>query len=222
MTDNTNQRAHDTASQGSGAAEFTEAGSDDFDFAQNAGEGGPANDQRSVYDDVVADQGKSTAELEAEIAQLKDRLLRALAEAENTRRRMSKEVQDAQQYGAAKLAKEMVQVADDLNRAVQAAQSDKLDEEQSVLLEGVVMIEKSLHQALERHGVVRIEPVGDRFDPNQHQAVAETPSEEHAPGHVVEVLQPGYILGERTLRPAQVVVSKGQGGPAAPTVDVTA
>lgn len=159
-------------------------------------------------------------ELEAEVGVLKDKLLRAVADAENVRRRADQEKREAAQYGAAALARDMIEILDNFDRAIDAAPKD-FDGAAAMLLEGVRMIRKSFLTALERHGVKRFEPLGQKFDPYRHQAIAEAPSSDHEPGVVCHVAQPGYGIGDRVLRAASVVVSKGPAGEGG-HVDMTA
>jgi molecular chaperone GrpE len=157
------------------------------------------------------------AALEVELAESKDRLLRALAETENVRRRAERERADAAKYGAGTLAKDLVNVADNLRRALDSLpEAQAADERTRSLLQGVAATERELLAAFERHGIRRIDPQGERFDHNLHQAIFEAESADQPPGTVVKVLQPGYVMHDRLLRPAMVGVAKGQQPPAAP------
>ena len=156
--------------------------------------------------------------LNAENAELKDRLLRALAEMENLRRRTEREVADARTYGVANLARDMLSVADNLARAVENVPAEaraEADAALKTLIEGVELTERDLHAALGRHGVTKLSPEGEKFDPNFHQAMFEMPHEPCRPASVAQVVQSGWKIGERVLRPALVGVSKG-GAKAAP------
>lgn len=150
------------------------------------------------------------AEMQAEIDRLNDERLRALAEAENARRRAEKAVQDERQYGAAKFARDMLSVADNLRRAIDAAAPARSDPQAAAILTGVELTEKELLAALERNGVKRLEPKGQKFDPNFHQAIAEVPGTGQPHGTVVDVVQAGYMIADRLLRAAMVVVAKGE------------
>lgn len=154
--------------------------------------------------------------LERENADLKDRLLRALAEMENLRRRTERELQDQRAYSITKFATDIVGTADNLRRALDAVpKSDGESEDNAAikaLVDGVELTERELLKAFERHGVKKREPVGERFDPHKDQAVFEIPDESVASGTVLQVMQAGYMIGERVLRPSMVGVSKG--GPA--------
>lgn len=156
------------------------------------------------------------AELEVENAGLKDRLIRALADVENIRKRSEREVRDAGQYAIAKFAGDMLSVADNLRRALDATPADAIagDAALKTLADGVGMTERELLNALEKHGVRRIEPKGEKFDPNLHQAMFEVPNPDVPSGMVAEVVQAGFTIGERVLRPALVGVSKGGPRPA--------
>lgn len=157
----------------------------------------------------------STA-LAQEVAETKDKLLRALAEMENLRRRTDREVADARTYGVTGLARDLIGVADDLRRALDAADESAaiFDGPAKALCEGVEMIERQLIKVLERHGVRMFDPQGAKFDPNVHQALFEVPDSDAAAGSVVQVIQPGFMIGDRVLRPAMVGVSKGGPKPA--------
>jgi molecular chaperone GrpE len=149
------------------------------------------------------------AELEAELAATKDRLLRALAEGENTRKRMQREREDAGKYAATNFAKDMLDVSDNLSRALASAPPEsELDERTRNLLAGVAATERELQVALERHGIKRIDPLGERFDHNFHQAMFEIADSGQPAGTIVQVLQPGYVIHDRLLRPAMVAVAK--------------
>jgi molecular chaperone GrpE len=165
------------------------------------------------------------AQLEAEVAQYKDQALRALAEAENTRRRAQREIEDNSKYAVANIARDVLGVADNLRRALDAIPPDarKADDKLEKFAEGVELTERELLSAFERHGIKRVDPIGQPFDHNLHQAVMQVDSAESPANTVVQVLQPGYTIHGRLLRPAMVAVSKGQAG-AAPgaKIDTTA
>jgi len=157
------------------------------------------------------------AALRAENDRLKDQHLRALAEMENLRRRMARELRDARAFAIANFARDVLAVSDNLRRAIEAvpeAERAGADPALAALLEGVEMTERELQNALEKHQVRRIDPKGERFDPHFHQAMFEVPNADVAGGTVVDVVQAGYVIGERVLRPALVAVSKG--GPKPP------
>jgi len=157
------------------------------------------------------------AQAEAEAADLKDRLLRALAEAENVRRRAERQRDDARKYAVANFAKDLLDAADNLRRAIEhMPEAQVKDELTRTLLAGVTATERTLLAAFERHGIRRLDPKGERFDHNFHQAIFEAENTGKPPGTVVEVLQPGYVLHDRLLRPAMVGVAKGEGKPPEP------
>jgi molecular chaperone GrpE len=151
-----------------------------------------------------------STELEAELAEYKDRLLRALAETENVRRRAQREREDASKYAIAGFAKDLLSAADNLRRALESLpESEAKDERTRSLLAGVAATERELLGAFERYGIKRIDPRGEAFDHNFHQAIFEVERPDQPSGSVVEVLQPGYVLHDRLLRPAMVGVAKG-------------
>lgn len=158
------------------------------------------------------------AALEAEAAELKDRVLRTVAEMENLRRRTEREVADARQYAIAAFARDMLTAGDNLARAIEAVPEEARSGNAALtaLIDGVEMTERDLQNSLERHGVRKLEPLGQKFDPHLHQAVFEIPTEEQPAGTVMQVMQSGYVIGDRVLRPAMVGVAKGQAKPRAP------
>jgi molecular chaperone GrpE len=153
----------------------------------------------------------------SEISSLRERLMRALAETENTRRQAERRVQDAQQYAIANFARELLQVVDNLRRAIAAGTADaganKRDGKRDGLLEGVVATDQVLTQILNRFGVEELNALNEPFDPRKHEAVMETDETEHPPGGVVQVLENGYKLHDRLLRPARVVVARSSQRP---------
>lgn len=157
----------------------------------------------------------SVARLEADLAETKDRLLRTLAEGENQRRRAERERADAQRYAATGFARDLLDVADNLRRALASVAADEVqDERVKAMIEGVAATERALLGAFERHGIRRIEPqLGDRFDFNLHQAMFEVENSGQPPGSIVQVLQAGYQMHDRLLRPALVGVAKGDAQP---------
>jgi len=166
---------------------------------------------------AAAPQVDPVAVLAREAADMKDRLLRTLAEMENLRRRTDKEVADARTYGVTNFARDILAVADNMERALKALDDEirtKADAGLKALLDGVELTERELIKVMEKHGVRRLEPAGQKFDPNLHQAMLEVPDPSVPSGTVVQVMQPGYTIGERVLRPALVGVAKG--GPKAP------
>jgi molecular chaperone GrpE len=152
--------------------------------------------------------------LKEEAAALKDRLLRLAAEMENLRKRTEREKAEATLYAASNFARDLLSVADNLSRALQALPSDERDsagEIEKNLIAGVEVTERELLNVFQRHGIRKIEAVGQKFDPNFHQAMFEVPTNEKPPGTVMQELQSGYAVGERCLRPSLVGVSKAEG-----------
>ncbi len=144
--------------------------------------------------------------------EFKDRLLRTMAEMENLRRRTEREVADARTYAVTNFARDMLNAADNIRRALESVPSEARSSAEGAfkgLIEGIELTERDLAKTLERHGVKVVEPQGQRFDPNRHQAMFEVPNTEVPNGTVVQVVQTGYVIGDRTLRPALVGVSKG-------------
>ncbi|WP_454683795.1 nucleotide exchange factor GrpE [Ancylobacter moscoviensis] len=174
-------------------------------------------------EDLASQLAAEKERLEAEVATLKDKFLRAFAEADNVRRRAEREVADAKVYGITGFARDVLTVADDFERAlgvIDAEAREKAEGTLKTLLDGIELTSRALTQTLGKHGVARIEAEGAKFDPNLHQAMFEVPNAEVPSGTVVQVIQPGYKIGERVLRPALVGVSKG--GPKAAPVETPA
>lgn len=146
-----------------------------------------------------------------EAAELKDKLLRALAEMENARKRSEREVADARLYAIAAFAREILSVADNMHRALDALDEGlraTADAGVKALLDGVEITERELLKVLEKHGVKKFEPLGEKFDPHLHQAMYEVPDASVPVGHVAQVIQAGYLIADRVLRPALVAVAK--------------
>ncbi len=173
-----------------------------------------ANDEARPHDEIAA--------LKAEAAELKDRLLRTLADAENTRRRAEREKIEASLYAVTKFARDMLSVADNLKRALDAyppeARADAPPQAKAVI-EGIEATERYLKSTLERHGIKMIDTNGARFDPNLHQAIAEVPAEGRPAGSIVNVVQTGYVIADRLLRPAMVTVARAEAEPSSPRDD---
>ncbi len=150
--------------------------------------------------------------LNTENSQLKDRVLRTLAEMENLRRRTEREVSDAKTYAVTGFAREMLTVVDNLTRALEHLPAEvraAADPQLQSVIEGVELTARDLEAVLGRHGVKRLDPKGQKFDPNFHQAIFEIPDETLPAGAVSQVVQSGWTIGDRVLRPAMVGVSKG-------------
>jgi len=157
------------------------------------------------------DAQSALSRLEAENAELKDRLLRALAEVENVRRRAERDFNDIRQYAITKFAGDMLGVADNMERAIASVPDEarKVEGTLKTLIQGVELTEKGMLQALEKHGVKKLVPLGERFDPNFHEALFELPDSSVPPGTVAKVVEPGYSIGSRPLRPAKVGIATG-------------
>lgn len=172
----------------------------------------PDQPQAEAGQDATAE---ALAKAQAEIAELKDRLLRTAAESENLRKRMEREKEDALKYGAAKFSKDILTVADNLRRAIESAPKSEAETSEPVrnLVVGIEATERELLTVFERHGITRIDPKGQRFDPNQHQAMFEVQDPSQPAGMVVQVIAAGYMQHGRLLRAAMVGVSKGGPSP---------
>ncbi len=169
----------------------------------------PGKGPESTSVDPVAE---ALALLTAERDELKDRTLRTLAEMENLRRRTEREIADARAYAVTNFARDVLNVADNIHRALESVPADAkaaADGAFKGLIDGIELTERDLAKTLERHGVKRVEPEGQKFDPNRHQAMFEVPNPDVPAGTVVQVVQTGYVIGERVLRPALVGVAKG-------------
>jgi molecular chaperone GrpE len=203
MTKHTARAEDDAATAGAGAA--------------SGGEQAPAAEAAEPADPIA--QPAAEPDPAVQVAELKDRLLRTLAEMENLRKRTAREVADAELRGIAAFARDMLGVADNMRRALDAVTADVRNSGQAAvtaLIEGVELTERELLKALEKNRVRQFSPLGEKFDPNLHQAIFEVPDASVPAGHVVQVVQPGYLIGDRVLRPALVGVSKG-GPKAAPS-----
>jgi molecular chaperone GrpE len=167
---------------------------------------------------VAPEAGDQAADARREAAEFKDKLLRTLAEMENLRKRTEREVLDARVYGIAGFARDVLAVADNMHRALEAIGPElreTADTKVRVLIEGVELTERELLKTLEKNGVKKFSPEGEKFDPNVHQAMYEIPTPDLPPGQVAQVIQAGYMIGDRVLRPAMVAVSKS--APKTPT-----
>ena len=168
--------------------------------------------EAGVQPDAAPAAPKASTSLDRELADYKDRLLRTLADMENMRKRTEREVAESRVYGISNFARDILGVADNMHRAMQALDDElrsKADEGLKALLDGVELTERELINVLEKHGVKKIEPLGQKFDPNRHQAMFEVEDLSVPSGTVIQVMQAGYLIGERVLRPALVAVSKG-------------
>lgn len=183
-------------------------------------EGDPFLDdpEADVVEDEITEEAAEADEasaLRAEIADLKDRLLRALADTENTRKRADRDRREAELYGATRFARDMLSIHDNLDRALDNV-TDPIRDTAPGLIEGIELTRRELLNAFERNKIEMVEPKpGDRFDPKLHQAMFEAPVPGTRAGDIIQVMGPGFTIGDRLLRPAQVGVSAG--GPAVPT-----
>jgi molecular chaperone GrpE len=153
--------------------------------------------------------------LRAEADVQKDRALRALAEVENVRKRLERERDEARTYSVTRFARDLLTVADNLSRALAAIPAEaraRADDGLKAVLDGVEATERELQATLARHGVKPIDAEGQRFDPHLHQAIAEVPGSGKTPGSIVNVVQSGYVIGDRLLRPAMVTIAKADAG----------
>lgn len=169
-----------------------------------------SNDDTASAD--IAREAAQIASLHAEIAELKDRYLRSVAEVENVRKRSEREKLEAGQFAFSRFAKDLLSVVDNFSRALDALTPDvraALPAAARPVIDGVEATQREMLAIFERHGVKRIEAKGKRFDPNLHSAIAEFPSPDHAAGTVIDVAQQGYTIGGRLLREAMVTVSSG-------------
>jgi len=186
----------------------------------------PVESQKSAEQgDDDKTEGPSEIEiLQAENAELNDKLLRMIAEMENLRRRTERERRDASKYAISNFAQDLLAVGDNLARATQSleqAEENKADVIKT-LVDGIEMTEREILNIFSRHGINKLEPQGEKFDPNLHQAIYEVDDPSVPSGMVMEVMQAGYTIGDRILRPAMVGVSKGDGTPPEHRVDTTA
>ena len=201
------------------AAEQSEAGGEDRAAAPDDAEReGPAAEAEDADGREAAEAEEFAGDEEAEggDAALKEQLLRALADAENARRRAKKDVEDARNYAISRFAQDLLGVADNLGRALENIPADKRESDDAVkaIAEGIEMTAREFETALGRHGITRIDPLGEKFDYNLHQALFETAETDQPDGTVVQVFQTGYRIGDRLLREAMVGVAKGGTQPA--------
>lgn len=169
-------------------------------------------EQDAAPEDAAPESDAEIDALRAERDELKDRFMRALADAENARKRSERDRREAEQYGGSKLARDMLPVYDNLKRALESS-AEKENEANAALLEGVELTLKELLNVFKKHGIEPIEPqVGDAFDPQTHQAMFEAPVPGTKSGEIIQVATTGFMLHDRLLRPAQVGVSSMQAG----------
>ena len=182
-------------------------GPDGMERADAPGQGQSGNREHGEPDPF-----KVLEALQAENVELKDRSLRTLAEMENLRRRTEREVADAKAYGVTSFARDMLTFADNLSRAIEAvpaAAREAADPRLQSFVQGIELTERDFLSRLARFGVKKLEPMGKRFDPNMHEALFEVPDESVPSGTVMQVVEQGFAIGDRVLRPAKVGVSRG-------------
>lgn len=186
----------------------------------------PIEDAETTDDDAALAADETTealAELEAELGETKDRMLRAMAETENLRRRATRDTEEARKYAVTGFARELLEVSDNLARALESVPEEARDDDHvKPLMEGIELTQRSLAACFERQKIVKVAPEpGEKFDHNLHQAMFETETEDQAPGSIMQVMQPGYKIADRLLRPAMVGVAKKSSVPAATADDET-
>lgn len=194
------------------SAEQKKPAADESDLDQETSEVENSTDEdfEQSEQDIEEPEVDPIAALQSEVAVLKDQVLRARAETENVRRRADRDRQDASAYAVTGFARDMLTVSDNLRRALDAMPGDVADDVKG-FVEGVEMTERELLNTMERYGIKKVEPeVGEKFDHKFHQAMFEVPTTEHAPGSVMQVVNAGYVIKDRLLRPAMVGVAKGE------------
>ena len=201
----------------------SEAASDSPEAPEDAGagDGSPEEAPAAAADDTEGEEAPEAGDDEAAEgeAELKDQLLRALADAENARRRARKDVNDARAYAISRFAEDLLAVADNLGRALESIPAEQRADDEAVkaIADGVEMTARQLEAVLSRHGITKIDPLGEKFDYNLHQALFETADTDQPDGTVVQVAQTGYTIGDRLLRAAMVGIAKGGTPPASGT-----
>lgn len=176
----------------------------------------PPLPEEQVSGPADAAEASAVAELEKKLAEATDKMLRALAEAENTRRRMERERQDTAKYAVSAFARDLLTVADNLRRALNAVTDQGLVQNDQIrgIYAGVEATERDLLRLFEKNGIKKVEPLHQKFDPNLHEVIFEGVAAGMEPGTVIQVVEPGYTIHERLLRPARVGVAKGDTGAA--------
>ncbi|MHA1517940.1 MAG: nucleotide exchange factor GrpE [Alphaproteobacteria bacterium] len=186
---------------------------DDNSDPRETGEGQvqPDAPETAESPDAGAELAGDLEALLAENADMRDKLLRTMADMENLRRRTEREKEDTARYAISNFARDVLAIGDNLSRTIEHVPADAAAQNPALksILEGIELTEREMLKMLEKYGVTKLEPLGQRFDPNQQQAMYEVPTTEVPEGTVVEVMQAGYTIGDRVLRPALVAVSKG-------------
>jgi len=205
LSDATSKAAGDAAPSAEAAA------AEPAEPTKEASEAGSAEEEAAEVDPIAQLEAR-VAELDKELADKHDQVLRALAEADNARRRATLDVEKSHKFGVSKFAKDLLEVADNLSRAAESVPEEMRSSEEhpvlKALYEGVTMTDGQLIKTFGKHGLTRVDPLGEKFDPNFHDAVFEAPDPTKEPGTVMHVAAPGYVLHERCLRAATVGVVK--------------
>ncbi len=185
------------------------AAEDAFDDGAAEADGAAASNDDGGGDDTPKTANAEDQDPAVIIADLKDRLLRSIADMENLRNRSRREQEDALKYATTNFARDLLNVSDNLRRALESAPdgADTDSDSLKILRDGIEMTERELLSVFDRHGIEQISPLGEKFDHNKHQAMFKVPGSEAEPGTVIQVVQPGYVLRDRLLRPAMVGVA---------------
>lgn len=222
MTDETNKHGSDAKNDRQGYKSASARHEDAVAEFLAKAKAEAANQPQEEFGEPELQEPDPFEVLKSENADLRDKYLRLAADMDNLRRRTEREVKDAKSYSVAGFARDMLAVSDNLRRALDAIPAEARESGDAgftALVEGVEMTERGMLATLERHGVRKLEPVGEKFDPNFHQAMFEIPNADVPNNTVMQVVQAGYTIGERVLRPAMVGVAKG--GPKAPVTEPT-
>ncbi len=205
-----NDRKPETETSGEDSTELEDGAAEDISTQPGGGDAASGARDETEEADAGTEAPAAEAPAEDQIGDLKNQLLRALAEVENTRRRARREKEDTAKYAIAGFARDVLAVSDNLSRALEAVPKDARADNDAVetLYRGVELTQRELRTAMDRHGIRPVDPLGGKFDHNFHQAMFEIESPDAEPGTVVQVVQPGYVIGERLLRPAMVGVAK--------------
>ncbi|MDE2337301.1 MAG: nucleotide exchange factor GrpE [Alphaproteobacteria bacterium] len=179
---------------------------------QDAEQAKPQRDSADPNAPTLEEALKQIAALDKEIAEMKDKMLRALADTENTRRRAERDREDTAKFAVAGFSRDLLPVSDNLKRALEAVPEGQRGG--NAIYEGVAATERELMRVLEKNGIKKIEPLGQKFDPHLHEVIFEMPSADKEAGTVLQVVEAGYMIHERLLRPARVGIAKNDGTPA--------
>ncbi len=210
MSNNENQSAQQAAQEDAQKAIDMENAQDETLEYESFSEGLDTPDPEAQAPETSEDTARITV-LESELASAKDKMIRAVAEAENTRRRAAKDRQDASKFAVSSFAKDLLSVADNLRRAIDAVPEDLLSENPQVknITDGIEATERELLRCFDKNGIEKTNPIDQKFDPNFHEVMFEAPMPDKPTGTIIQVLEAGYILNGRILRPARVGISKG-------------